>query len=182
MAGVVDDPALDAAHRQRPSPLAEVGGRQDGCDAGDGPRGLDVDRAQPRVRVGTAHERGLEEPGELDVVEVRRLAAQEADVLAARHGPPDPALGAHRPGATPRPPRCSCDSIAARTTPSAAKPFCGPGLGHRLAAHAAGELVQLLDEDVARLERDFTGALAGREPERWSRRRRARRVARPPCP
>ena len=53
-----------------------------------------VDRDDPRVRVRAADDRGMEHPGELDVVEVPALAAEEARVLdpvqalaepAARH-------------------------------------------------------------------------------------------------
>ena len=74
---------LDRPGRQGVDSPAELRAGDDGDDARESARRPRLDSPEPRVCVRAADKRGVREPRKLDVVEVRRLAAEEASVLAA---------------------------------------------------------------------------------------------------
>ncbi len=82
--------ALAADERERREALHLRCG-QDRPDARTRPRGVRVDAEQAPVRVHAADEGGVEHPGQAQVADVLRLAAEEALVLGARQRPADPA-------------------------------------------------------------------------------------------
>ena len=91
---VVDvDPRRHPRHRQRRLQVEVVAG-EDGVDAVDRPsRAARVDRGDLRVRLGRAHERRPQLPGDVDVVDVAGAAHDQPRVLLALDRPPDPGLG-----------------------------------------------------------------------------------------
>ena len=74
-----------AAERGHPVKVhrLQIVGSEHRDDAGDREGLRLVDRLDPRVRIGAAHDRAEQHPGELDVVDVAALAADEARVLLA---------------------------------------------------------------------------------------------------
>ncbi len=73
-----------------------LGARVDRDDSWKGARFADVDRRDERVGDRAAHERRVEHPGELDVVDVATGTGEDAAVLRPRHARPDePLRGQH---------------------------------------------------------------------------------------
>ncbi len=74
-----------------------LGARVDRDDSRQGPRLGDVDGRDQRVGDRAAHERRVEHPRQLDVVDVAAGTGEDAAVLRARHARPDePLRGEHR--------------------------------------------------------------------------------------
>ncbi len=90
---VLDDRA-GAERRQRRRVLGDVLAGDDANDAGQRLGRRRVDRDDLRVRVRAAHDRRVRHAGQLDVVEVAALAAQEARVLDAVDALAEPAARA----------------------------------------------------------------------------------------
>ena len=75
------------ARRERGDPRRHVLPRQRGDHSGRASRALDIHAPHSCVRVGTAHERGVEESGEAQVVEIGALPREETRVLHALDAP-----------------------------------------------------------------------------------------------
>jgi len=90
---VVDlDPRRHPGHRQRRREV-EVVPREHGAHARVLARSGRVDGQDLRVRLGRAHERRPQLPGDVDVVDVARAAHDQPRVLLALDRPADPRLG-----------------------------------------------------------------------------------------
>ena len=84
---LVEDRALDRRRRNEKRtgrPIgAEVSGGIDGDDTVAGAGGGNIDRTDAGVRDVAAQERGVQHPGQFDVVDEQRLAAEQARILVA---------------------------------------------------------------------------------------------------
>ena len=67
----------------------EVSAREDGMHAGKRQGGGLIDTPDRRVRVRAAHKRGVQQPGQPDVVDEAAFAFQQRLVLEPRHGAAD---------------------------------------------------------------------------------------------
>jgi hypothetical protein len=69
---------------ERLAPWIDLGGSEDGGNAGGALRGRRVDRNKPGVRMWAAHEAGVQHARDFDVIDIAATTAQQAFQLAPR--------------------------------------------------------------------------------------------------